>query len=158
MNEMHYTFRRLDPPDVEAMRTLNSVFAETFDDRDTYLEAPPSDEYLASLLSRQDFIALVALCGDTVIGGLVAYSLRKFEQERSEIYIYDLAVSTAHRRQGVATGLIDALKRIARERGAYVIYVQADKGDAEAIALYKKTGGHQEAVFHFDIDPKRGRN
>jgi aminoglycoside 3-N-acetyltransferase I len=100
----------------------------------------------------------VALADDTVVGGLVAYSLRKIEQERSEIYIYDLAVSTAHRRQGIATGLIDALKRIARERGAYVIYVQADKGDAEAIALYKKIGGHQEAVFHFDIDPKHGRS
>jgi ribosomal protein S18 acetylase RimI-like enzyme len=27
--------------------------------------------------------------------------LRKFEQERSEIYIYDLAVAAAHRRRGL---------------------------------------------------------
>jgi hypothetical protein len=40
MNEMHYTFRRLDARNVETMRSLNSVFAEAFDDRDTYLEAP----------------------------------------------------------------------------------------------------------------------
>jgi len=78
--------------------------------------------------------------------------LRKFERERSEIYIYDLAVAAAHRRQGVATALIDALKPIAVARGAYVIFVQADHGDAPAIALY--TGmGTREDVLHFDIAP-----
>jgi len=31
----------------------------------------------------------------TVVGGLAAYVLEKFEQQRREIYIYDLAVSDA---------------------------------------------------------------
>jgi aminoglycoside 3-N-acetyltransferase I len=90
--------------------------------------------------------------GEQVIGGLAAYELRKFEQERSEIYIYDLAVSTAHRRQGVATALIQELKNIAAGRGAYVIFVQADTGpeDEAAIALYSKLG-IKENVLHFDI-------
>ena len=51
--------------------------------------------------------------------------LPKFEQERSEVYIYDLAVAVAHRREGIATALIMELKRIASLRGAYVIFVQA---------------------------------
>jgi len=42
-----------------------------------------------------------------------AYELHKFEQQRSEIYIYDLAVLAAHRRQGIATAMIQALKKIA---------------------------------------------
>lgn len=54
-----------------------------------------------------------AFDGDAVIGGLVAYVLDEFEQARTEIYIYDLAVAEAHRRQGVATALIDALRPIA---------------------------------------------
>ena len=37
-----------------------------------------------------------------MIGGLVAYVLPKFEQARSEIYLYDLAVDAAHRQRGVA--------------------------------------------------------
>jgi len=41
---------------------------------------------------------------------LAAYELRKFEQERSEVYIYDLAVASAHRREGIATALIERLK------------------------------------------------
>lgn len=95
---------------------------------------------------------LVARVGGTIVGGLVAYELEKFEQERSEIYIYDLAVAEAWRRQGVATALIDALRDIARERGAWVIFVQGDHGDEPALALYDKLG-KREDVLHFDIDP-----
>ncbi|MDX1556382.1 MAG: GNAT family N-acetyltransferase, partial [Xanthomonadales bacterium] len=81
-----------------------------------------------------------------------AYELPKFEQERSEIYIYDLAVLASHRRQGIATGLIRELQRVASDRGAYVIYVQADTGpeDEAAIALYSGLGIREE-VLHFDI-------
>ena len=46
--------------------------------------------------------------------------------------------------------MIVELKRIASERGAYVIFVQADIGDEPAIQLY--TGlGRREDVLHFDI-------
>lgn len=41
-----------------------------------------------------------------VVGGLAAHVLEKFEQDRREIYTYDLAISGAHRRRGVATRLI----------------------------------------------------
>nr|WP_281360295.1 GNAT family N-acetyltransferase [Rhizobium sophorae] len=74
----------------------------------------------------------------------------KFEQERSEFYIYDLAVLEKNRRAGVATKLIFALKPIAASRGAKVIFVQADYGDGPAIALYTKLG-QREDVLHFDI-------
>jgi aminoglycoside 3-N-acetyltransferase I len=85
-----------------------------------------------------------------VVGGLTAYDLKKFEQERSEIYIYDLAVAAAHRREGIATALIQKLKEIAAACGAYVIFVQADLGDDPAIELYTKLG-IREDVLHFDI-------
>ena len=94
--------------------------------------------------------ALTAFRRGQVVGGLTAYELRKFEQERSEIYIYDLAVAAADRRQGIATALLEELRRIAAARGAYVIFVQADLGDDPAIALYTKLG-RREDVLHFDI-------
>jgi len=99
---------------------------------------------------------LAAVKGDTVVGGIVAYELAKFEQERGEIYIYDLAVAAPHRRQGIATALIEELKTIAAERGAYVIFVQADTGieNEPAIALYAKLGTRED-VLHFDIPVSR---
>jgi aminoglycoside 3-N-acetyltransferase I len=102
------------------------------------------------LLGSDYFIALAALKNGLVVGGIAAYELHKFEQERSEIYIYDLAVAAAHRREGIATALIQELKNIAVARGAYVIFVQADIGDAPAIELYTKLGAREE-VLHFDI-------
>ena len=77
---------------------------------------------------EQHFIALVATVGGEVVGGLAAYELEKFEQDRREIYIYDLAILEQHRRKGIATQLIKKLKRVAKERDAYVIFVQADRG------------------------------
>jgi len=117
---------------------------------ETYGRKRASDAYLERLLGSDYFIALAALKGGEVVGGIAAYELRKFEQERSEIYIYDLAVAAEHRRQGIATALILELKNIAAARGSHVIFVQADLVDGPAIALYTKLGTRED-VLHFDI-------
>lgn len=149
---MSIELRHLGPGDIELMNALLRTFGEVFDDASTYVDNRPGTEYLRKLLGSDCFIALTALADGEVAGGLAAYELRKFEQERSEIYIYDLAVVAKHRRQGIATALIEKLKTIAADRGAYVIFVQADTGveDAPAIALYTRLGNREE-VLHFDI-------
>lgn len=144
--------RYLTPKDLSLMEDLLTTFGEVFDDLDTYTANCPSEDYLMRLLGDDSFIALAALKGGVVVGGIAAYELRKFEQERSEIYIYDLAVASKHRRQGIAMALIEKLKEIAAARGAYEIFVQADTGieHEPAIALYSKLGRREEAL-HFDI-------
>jgi aminoglycoside 3-N-acetyltransferase I len=142
--------RQLGSGDVELVRRLLVTFGQVFEDLDTYTRTQPSQAYLEELLRSDQFIALAALQDGAVIGGLAAYELKKFEQERSEIYIYDLAVGAEHRRRGIATGLITHLKTIAKARGAYVIFVQADLTDAPAVALYSKLGSREDAL-HFDI-------
>jgi aminoglycoside 3-N-acetyltransferase I len=121
-----FVVRRLGPTDLAAMRALNVLFAEAFEDHQSYQALLPGDDYLKARLARPDIIALCAFDSEIVIGGLVAYVLDKLEQARAEVYIYDLAVAEAHRRKGVATALIEALKPLARDAGAWVIYVQAD--------------------------------
>lgn len=148
-----YTIRQFTGSEVRLFRDLLKVMGEAFDEPETYEGAQPDVAYLGRLLDSPHFIALAALDGDTIIGGLAAYELMKFEQARSEIYIYDLAVAAQYRRSGVATALIEKLKAIGAVRGAYVIYVQADHGDAPAIALYSKLG-IREDVLHFDIPVK----
>lgn len=134
------------------MDDLLSMFGEAFSDVSTYGDRRPSDAYLRRLLGSESFIALAALKGNDVVGGIAAYVLEKFEQERSEIYIYDLAVSENHRREGVATALIEKLREVAVARGVYAIFVQSDTSveDQPAIALYTKLGSRED-VLHFDI-------
>ncbi len=147
------SIRQLTENDVALMKALLATFGEVFEEEATYCGNPPGEGYLQRLLGSDTFIALAALQGDEVIGGLAAYELQKFEQERSEIYIYDLAVLSAHRRQGVATALINEVASIAATRGAWVVFVQADVGDDPAVALYTKLGTRED-VLHFDIKPR----
>lgn len=154
MNANHYGFRRLRPSDVPTMRLLLAVYSEAFHDPVNYQQSPPTDEYLSTLLAKPHFITVVAeASGQGVVGGLSGYVLDKFEQDRRELYIYDLAVLEAHRRRRIATGLIEELQRIAAELDVYVIFVQADLVDRPAIALYEKLVS-KETAHHFDIDVK----
>ncbi len=145
-----FSIQHLTSDDLPLMEGLVATFGAAFNEAATYGGNPPGAAYLRGLLSSGYFIALAALDEGRVVGGIAAYELKKFEQQRSEIYIYDLAVADTHRRQGIATALIQALKKLARARGAYVIFVQADRGDEAAIALYAKLGVRED-VFHFDI-------
>lgn len=149
---MSVAIQQLTPDDFELMEAMASLFGAAFDELDTYTGKRPSPTYLRQLLGGDAFIALAALKQSEVVGALAAYELRKFEQERSEIYLYDLAVSAQHRREGIASALIAALKTVAQQRGAYVIFVQADTDeiDLPAIALYTKLGTRED-VLHFDL-------
>lgn len=146
-----FNIHRLSSQDVAMMNAMLDMFGEAFEEVGTYGRARPGSSYLEHLLDSDLFIALAALTEDEVVGGLAAYVLPKFEQERSEIYIYDLAVAEKIRREGIATALINELKSIAPSYRAHVVFVQADHGDAPAIALYSKLG-IREDVLHFDMD------
>ncbi|MES9924529.1 MAG: hypothetical protein ABW152_10570 [Candidatus Thiodiazotropha endolucinida] len=45
------------------------------------------------------FISVVAHLNNNVVGVVAAYELKIFEQKRSEVYFYDLAVADKHRRK-----------------------------------------------------------
>jgi len=147
--------KTLGPGDVPSMRQVLSLFGRAFADLETYTGNQPDGDYLARLLDTDTFVAIGAFLGETVVGGLAAYVLPKFEQVRAEFYIYDLAVDEPYRRRGIATTMIEQLKHIAAARGAHVIFVQADYGDEAAIQLYSKLG-QREDVMHFDILPSKG--
>ena len=142
--------RRLAPGDDRHFSEMLNLFAEAFDDPEHYSSARPTVDYQRALLARDDLVVLVASAGQEVVGALVAYELTKFEQERSEFYIYDLAVAQKWRRRGVATAMISDLRAIAKSNGGWGVYVQADYGDEPAVALYTKLGTRED-VMHFDI-------
>jgi len=145
-----YEIKVLRESDVDLLQGLLGVFARAFEEPDRYLEHQPQRSYLREMLRKAHFLVVVAVADDAVVGGLAAYLLDKFEQDRREIYIYDLAVDEAHRRRGIAKSLLEELRRLAVERDAYVIFVQADIEDAPAIALYQSLGEGIMAI-QFDI-------
>ena len=81
---------KFEAADLATLKQLLGVFGIAFDEVETYQAAVPSDNYLEALLSSENFIPLVATVDGCVVGGLAAYVLKKFEQERSEISVVHL--------------------------------------------------------------------
>ncbi len=144
---------RLGTGQTDSLRALLYLFGEAFDEADSYHNHQPDDAWLENLLSDDDFIVLTAAYQGQISGGLCGYELRKFEQKRKEIYIYDLAVARKSRRRGVATALIDRLRVLAAQLGAWVIFVQADIHNDAARALYRNMAP-EETSCHYDIPPR----
>ncbi len=144
--------RQISTHDVHLMKALLHLFSDVSHTPKNYAGECPSDRYLQDLLGGDSFIALVALKDNQVVGGLAAYDLKMFEQERHQIYIHDFAVACSHRRNGIATRLLDALKQLAVDRGASAILGRAETGpdDEAAISLYTKLGDWA-SVLQFDI-------
>lgn len=145
---------QLGSGDLARFQELMALFGEAFDDPENCTAKPPDDDYVERLLGNSQFVAFVAIADGLVVGGLAGYLLPKFEQQRSEFYIYDLAIAAVHQHPGIATAFIETSRQIAAKRGAWVVFVQADRSDDPAIALYSKLGERQDAL-HFDIPVRR---
>ena len=109
-------------------------------------------EHLAGLLSKPDFLVLVALDGDNVSGGLTGHVLPQYYTQAPQFYLYDIAVDEPYRRRGIASGLLQALTSLCQERGYECFYVQADADDDDAVAFYRSTSAKEQAVFHYTFE------
>ncbi|MEM7665280.1 MAG: GNAT family N-acetyltransferase [Pseudomonadota bacterium] len=134
---------------------MNAVFSAGFGEPENYADHPPGDDYALGWLANLNNVGVLVEADDQAVGALAGYVLTKFEQERSELYIYDLAVLEDHRRRGAATAMIEEMRRIARSIGAWTVFVQADilPEDEPARALYRKFADSEITALHFDIAP-----
>ncbi|MBV7265880.1 GNAT family N-acetyltransferase [Erythrobacter ani] len=145
--------RRLGDADAALLPQVNRLYGEAFGELDEYLGDPPTEAGSNELLSNDDAVLLVALDKARAIGALTAYVLPKFEQNRSELFIYDLAVAEEFRRRGIATRLIREAGNVARGRGVWMMFIQADAGDKAPLSLYRKLSVAEEVAHHFNIEP-----
>ncbi len=118
-----------------------------------------SDGYVDRLLAREDFLAIAALAGDRVAGGLTAYVIPLTRSQASEVFIYDVAVRSEDRRKGIGRGLISALRDVVCAKGCGDAFVLAENGDVDALNFYRSLGGVASPVTLFDFEQsQRMRN
>jgi len=141
--------KRLSLADIGTAGRLFAVMADVLDDNHELL----GDDYLRALLERAHFWALAAFEGDDILGGLTAHVLPMTRCEASELFIFDLAVKSEHRRKGVGRTLIASLRALAAEEGVDVVFVPADIEDTEALDFYRAVGGAPESVTIFTFGP-----
>ncbi len=147
--------KRLGPGDRDLARETFRMMANVFDEGAGEL----TDVYITALLERDDFWAMAALQHDRPIGSITAHVLPMTRSEARELFIYDLAVQSAHRRRGVGRLLVDTLCRETAAAGVKVAFVPADAEDEDAVAFYEAIGGEAAPVTIFtfeDPDGERG--
>jgi len=130
----------------EQLRQLISVFSCAFESEYTV-----ADEYLERMLVTRSTIIIGAMKDQKVIGGLVAFEMCPIHGSK-ELYLYDIAVHPNHQKQGIGTKLIELLREEAKAKGVTTIFVEAESEDVGAVAFYRKLGGEEMAVNHFNFN------
>jgi ribosomal protein S18 acetylase RimI-like enzyme len=126
------TVRRLGPGDEDVVRKL--------------AEREPQ----VGLLADEATILLAAFQGKLPIGFVFGYELPRRHGAPSVLFIYELEVDAACRRQGIATRLMTELERIARSRGITEGFVLTEPDNAAANTLYELLGGERSEAVMWD--------
>jgi ribosomal protein S18 acetylase RimI-like enzyme len=119
------TVRRLGPGDEDVVRKL--------------AEREPQ----VGLLADEATIFIAAFQGNQPIGFVFGYELARRHGAPSMLFVYELEVKAACRRQGIATRLMTELERIARSRGIAEGFVLAEPDNDAANTLYESLGGRR---------------
>jgi aminoglycoside 3-N-acetyltransferase I len=131
--------------------------SDAFKEREGQHSEPLGEAYLDRLLRRDDFWAIAALTDDgELVGGMTAHSLPMTRAEASEIFIYDIAVRSDHRRKGVGRLLMMQLRREAASIGIEDVFVPADDDDLHALDFYRALGGVPSNVTIFTFPGHEG--
>src|SRR6185312_6493997 len=101
------------PTETAFAKQLFILFERVFNGGDILADELPEDNYVADLLSQKNFHVFAAFSEGKVIGGITAYEMPMYMRKEKELYLYDLAVDAAHRRKGMATGLVGSVKSYA---------------------------------------------
>ncbi len=123
-----WKIRRLTPGD----QALVLAAAHLFDD-------PPLPDATARFLDLAGHHLLLLLEGDDPIGFISGVELTH-PDKGTEMFLYELGVDEAHRRQGVGTALVGALAALAAERGCYGMFVLTEGENEAALRTYRRAG------------------
>jgi aminoglycoside 3-N-acetyltransferase I len=138
---------RLTSADSSSAKKLFTVMAEVFGEG----TAPLDDAYIVRLLDNDAFWAFAAFQSDNIVGGLIAHLLPMTSAERSELFIYDIAVRSGDQRKGIGRQLVGALRKEAEKKGIEVMFVAADNQDLHALDFYRALGGEPSPVTIFSF-------
>ncbi len=154
MMKNSFKISRIQGKDVERFTELVELLNEVFETSNQIA----TKNQLKKLLNKSDFHAIVISKENKIIGGLTAYQLEQYYTDKSELYIYDIAVKKELHNQGIGKELINFLKDYSAKNGIETIFVQAHSNDEQAVKFYESTFGNGEKVDHFNFEIKPTHN
>jgi ribosomal protein S18 acetylase RimI-like enzyme len=142
--DTHALVRRAAPADLELLLPLVSAY------RRFYGQA--SDEarerrFIGKHLRDGSSTLFIAIDGERAIGFVQIYESWSTVQLAPMLVLEDLFVEEASRGKHVATSLIDAALRFAREAGAAGMFLETATDNLRAQAVYERAGWQREQRF-----------
>jgi aminoglycoside 6'-N-acetyltransferase I len=121
---------------------LATVAEEVFDH-------PIDDARLAAYADHPQHLLCVALRDDLVVGQARAI-VHSHPDKAPDLYIDNLGIAPAYRRQGLATRLLAEIVRLGRERGCRELWVCTEQDNESACGLYRSLGWRMQMTVVVD--------
>lgn len=126
---MEADIRRLGAGDEDAALAAGRLFDEQ-----------PRLEATRRFLAADDHHLLIAYDGAGEPLGFVSGVETTHPDKGTEMFLYELGVDEPARRRGIGRALVEALARLARERGCYGMWTGTEHDNAAALATYASAG------------------
>lgn len=128
MKENVYTIEAMQLEDIpEVLRLEREAFGQM---------AWHADDFESAIASKCDFPLVIRVTADRI--GLAGYAVLRIIAPEAEIE--NICVAPACRRSGAGAALMDAMLRLAVERGADRVFLEVRAHNEPAKALYLKKG------------------
>ncbi|MCW3782383.1 GNAT family N-acetyltransferase [Defluviimonas salinarum] len=135
------TYQLLGPGE---LALLTGVGAGLFD-------YPVDPEQAAAFLADPGHMIVLALAGAEVVG-LASGTVLLHPDKRPALFVNEVGVREAWRRQGIGRAMMAVLFAEARARGCVGIWLGTETDNGPALALYRRLGGDEVPFVGFGWD------
>jgi GNAT superfamily N-acetyltransferase len=105
-------------------------------------------EHAVQLLTRHDRVRFASLHRDDSVVGIARGTV-----DEGWLGVTAVEVAPEHRRTGVASALMQALRDWGHSQGASRCYLQVDDGNSGALAFYRQLGFSYHHRYHYRLAP-----
>ena len=113
---------------------------------DEVFDEPVDAARLAAYVAARGHFMLLALDGGKVVAQVAAV-IHRHPDKKTELYIDEVGVAPAYRRQGLARSMLDRMFAIGRAEGCEEAWVGTEHDNAAARRLYETRGGTTPEPF-----------
>src|SRR5687768_15223635 len=106
-------------------------------------DGPARAEWAERFLAAPGHLMLIAYV-DGAPAGMISGIEMLHPDKGAEMCLYELSVDEAYRRRGIGRALVEALLKVARERGCHDMWVGVDTDNDPALASYRSAGAKDD--------------
>lgn len=116
---------------------------------DGVFDEPVRPDRLTAYLTSPGHCLLVAIADGLIVGQCAAV-IHRHPDKVTELYIDEVGVAPAYRRQGIAARMLDAICEVGRIEGCGEAWVGTDVGNIAARALYRRFAHKPEEFVQYE--------